>query len=186
MRAQRVQLGPLSIVEAQALLDAVLPDDAPAVQVARAAQTTQNDLKQQMIVWAGGVPYYLLSCAQAVNSGELTGSDIASRVSWSVSETIRQRVGLLAAETQAMLDMAAIIGRVVPRTLLLRVLAEADEPEQTVLAALDAACSARLLSEEGDGGYQFAHDLVREVLSADLSVARRAQLHRQVAEVLEQ
>jgi tetratricopeptide (TPR) repeat protein/transcriptional regulator with XRE-family HTH domain len=183
--ALRVQLGPLSMAEAQVLLDALLPDDAPAVQAARAVRTTQNDLKQQMVVWAGGVPYFLLSCAQAVSSSDFAGPDIASRVSWSVSESIRQRVGLLAAETQAVLDVACIIGRLVPRTLLLRVLAETGQPEQSVLAALDAACAARLLSEEGDSGYQFAHDLVREVLSADMSAARRAQLHRQVAEVLE-
>jgi tetratricopeptide (TPR) repeat protein len=36
-----------------------------------------------------------------------------------------------------------------------------------------------------DDAYQFAHDLVREVVRNDLRTARRAMLHRRVAEVLE-
>lgn len=34
--------------------------------------------------------------------------------------------------------------------------------------------------------YQFAHDLIREVIEADLGAARRAMLHRRAAEALEQ
>jgi len=61
-----------------------------------------------------------------------------------------------------------------------------DRHEKEVLEALEAACQARLLLEEGEAAYTFAHDLVREVIVADLSAARRAWLHRQVAQTLEQ
>jgi tetratricopeptide (TPR) repeat protein len=45
---------------------------------------------------------------------------------------------------------------------------------------------ARLLVEAGEVGYQFPHDLIREVVLADLSAVRRRQWHRWVAEALEQ
>jgi hypothetical protein len=49
-----------------------------------------------------------------------------------------------------------------------------------VLAALDAACAARLVAET-DGppaGYRFVHALVRHTVSDGLGAARRMQLHR--------
>ncbi|HVA92203.1 MAG TPA: tetratricopeptide repeat protein, partial [Chloroflexota bacterium] len=41
------------------------------------------------------------------------------------------------------------------------------------------------LEEVGPEGYRFAHDVIREVVEEDLGAARRASLHRRVAEVLE-
>src|SRR5207244_8205248 len=40
--------------------------------------------------------------------------------------------------------------------------------------------------EDGDESYQFVHDVIREVVEADLGAAGRSVLHRQVAEALEQ
>jgi tetratricopeptide (TPR) repeat protein len=54
-----------------------------------------------------------------------------------------------------------------------------------VLAALEAACQARLLVETRDNAYQFAHDVIREVVEGDLGAGRRMLLHRSVAEALE-
>jgi tetratricopeptide (TPR) repeat protein len=60
---------------------------------------------------------------------------------------------------------------------------EGQRPRET-LAALEAACQARLLVEEGTVAYVFPHDLIHGVLLADLSAARRAALHQQMAEAL--
>jgi tetratricopeptide (TPR) repeat protein len=57
-------------------------------------------------------------------------------------------------------------------------------PEDEVLSALESAHRLRLL-EAADGAYRFAHDLVREVVEADVGPARRLVLHRRAAEVLE-
>src|SRR5205823_1586832 len=54
-----------------------------------------------------------------------------------------------------------------------------------VLAALEATCWARLLEEEGREAYRCPHDVIREVVEADLGAARRMVLHRRVAEALE-
>ena len=51
------------------------------------------------------------------------------------------------------------------------------QPESVVLEVLDAACRARLLKEE-DAGYQFAHDVIREVVEAGIGQGRRQALHR--------
>src|SRR6185437_14018414 len=50
---------------------------------------------------------------------------------------------------------------------------------------LDAACRARLLVETGEAAYQFAHDVIREVVEADLGAGRRAYLHQRIAQALE-
>jgi predicted ATPase len=95
---------------------------------------------------------------------------------------VRQRVAALPAAVQALLRTAAVLGRVVPPALLGDVVAQ---PAEAVLDALEAACRARLLVQAGAAAYQFAHDVIREVLEAELGRARRALLHRQVAAALE-
>jgi tetratricopeptide (TPR) repeat protein len=103
-------------------------------------------------------------------------------VPWDVAQSIRQRVAALPAAAQELLGVAAVAGRVTPRAVLIAV---ATRPEEEVLGALEAACRAQLLEEEGAETYRFAHDVIREVIEADLSAARRAALHRRVAEALE-
>src|SRR5205085_376450 len=50
--------------------------------------------------------------------------------------------------------------------------------------ALEAACRLRLLEDDGAQSYRFMHDVIREVIEADLGTARRLLLHRRVAEAL--
>jgi tetratricopeptide (TPR) repeat protein len=84
-----------------------------------------------------------------------------------------------------LLGVAALIGRVVPTTLLLGLVAPTGTRagEERALEALEAACAAGLLRDERSA-YQFTHDLIREVALADLSTARARRWHRRVAEAL--
>ena len=178
-RALRSALAPLSAEEAGALLDSLLSDVAG----------DRAHLRQQMLQRAGGVPFFLVSCAHALRTGNLKEDRWSAKgtiLPWSVAETIRQRVTALPKLAQEILAIAAVVGRGAPRALLLGVMGLPDQDEKKVLEALEAACQARLLLEDGEAAYTFAHDLVREVIVADLSTARRAWLHRQVAQVLEQ
>jgi tetratricopeptide (TPR) repeat protein len=76
-----------------------------------------------------------------------------------------------------------VIGRVIPSSLLLSLAARTDEWEDEALSALEAMCAAGLLAEQ-DSDFEFTHDLIREVVLADLSSARRRVLHRRVGEAL--
>jgi tetratricopeptide (TPR) repeat protein len=66
------------------------------------------------------------------------------------------------------------------------IMAVTDNPADVVLDLLEEAVSARLLSGPPvDGRIWFTHALVREVLEGSLGTARRAALHRGLAEQLE-
>jgi predicted ATPase len=164
--ARQHHLGPLSPEEAAAMLDHLLADGAGG----------DRPVPGQVLARAGGHPFFLVSYAQALRQGSTQG------IPWDVAQGVRQRVALLPAAGQEIVGVATIVGRQVSRAVLLAV---AGLPLGEALGGLEAACRARLLVEEGEDGYAFAHDVIREVVEADLGAARRAALHGKVAEVLE-
>jgi tetratricopeptide (TPR) repeat protein/transcriptional regulator with XRE-family HTH domain len=174
-RAARASLGPLPVEEAAVLLTLLMGE----------AERKDATLHEQVLERAGGVPYFLVSCAQAMRTGPGDVDQRESRVPWDVAETIRQRVAALPPAAQELLAVATVVGQRATRPLLISLVERPAWGEAEVLAALDAACRARLLSEAEEDAYAFAHDLVREVVGGDLSAARRAALHRRVAEALE-
>jgi predicted ATPase/DNA-binding XRE family transcriptional regulator len=137
-------------------------------------------VRERVVQRAGGVPFYLVSYAQGLR-GDASERNAAEAVPWDVAQGLRQRIAALPVPAQEVLGAAAVIGRVVPAALLTAV---ASHGEREVLAALDAASRARLLLD-GNQTYQFAHDLIREVVEGDVGTARRLVLHRRIAEALE-
>jgi predicted ATPase len=103
-----------------------------------------------------------------------------------VAESIRQRVAVLLPGAQEVLSAAAIIGRSLPGWLLQQVAGGLRLSQQELIAAVEHLHQARLLVEVDEGGYQFPHDLIREVVEDNLSWARRTHLHWQIAEAVEQ
>jgi transcriptional regulator with XRE-family HTH domain len=145
-----------------------------------ASMRGQGVLRERVLQRAGGVPFFVVSYAHALGQGDVSRG--ADRVPWNVAQGVRQRVAALPEQAQALLAAAAVIGRVSQPALLMAV---AARPEEDVLAGLEAACRARLLLDAGNV-YQFAHDVVREVVEADIGSARRAILHRRAAESIEE
>ncbi len=172
--ASRTLLAPLAEEEAAALLAQLLPETAGE----------GGHLRQQVLERAAGVPLFLISCVQALRSGQLTQNGI-THVPWTLREAILQRVVALQEVAHQVLRLAAVVGRRVPRALLVTLAARSDLTEEAALAGLEACVRARLLGESGEDAYQFTHDLIREVVLSDLGTARRALLHRRVAEILE-
>jgi tetratricopeptide (TPR) repeat protein len=105
-----------------------------------------------------------------------------TEVPWDLTQNVRHRVAALPVAARAVLDVAAVAGRQVDAALLLAV---AGQQEEEVLAALEAACGAHVLEAAGAHGYRFGHDVIREVVEADLGAARRTVLHRRIAAALE-
>jgi tetratricopeptide (TPR) repeat protein len=135
------------------------------------------------------MPFFLVSYAQALQqSGQppargfqaVSGSGL-EEVPWDVAQGVKQRAAVLPEIARLVLGAAAVVGRRVSRDLLVAAIVQ---PQEAVLTGLEGACRARLLLEDGEDAYIFAHDLIREVLEADLGAARRAQLHGRVADAL--
>jgi predicted ATPase len=103
----------------------------------------------------------------------------------SVREVIGRRVERLGSDARRALSAAAVIGRDFDLGVLLAVV---DLPQPQLLDLLDEAVAASLLQEspERAGRFTFVHALVAHTLYEDLGATRRAMLHRQVAEALEE
>jgi tetratricopeptide (TPR) repeat protein/transcriptional regulator with XRE-family HTH domain len=172
----QMELAPLNREEAAVLLEEVLEGNGEEPPLQELAAHVR-----QLARRAGGVPYFLVSCAQGIRSGALESAP-EDHVPWDVAWTIRQRVAVLSPTAQTLLEASAIIGRSASQSILAAV---TSLPEHEMVAGLEAACEARLLEETEQQIYQFPHDLVREVIVAALSRFRRALLHRQVAQALE-
>jgi tetratricopeptide (TPR) repeat protein len=179
--AVRADLEPLLPAEAAELLALLLAEMEPETEPGRDTE----GVRQQILARAGGLPFYLVSCAQEARASPRAGRPAQFAVPWTVMETIRQRVAIVSDATQDVLALAAVAGRQAPRSVLLAASRASGQDDPHTLAGLEAACHARLLAEVDDGSYIFAHDLIRETVVADLIGARRATLHRQVAEALE-
>ena len=165
---QVIGLEPLSDAEAEQLLVNVAPE-RPDMAV----------LLPAIVRRAGGVPFFLVSYVDDLRH-ETQGAPPLT-VPWTVAKVVRQRVLALPGGVQQLLEVAAVIGRVVPHRLLVEVSGSSDEE---VLHAVEAALEARLLAEDGLY-YSFTHDLIRETIEHGLSAGRRRLLHRRIGETLE-
>jgi predicted ATPase/DNA-binding XRE family transcriptional regulator len=170
LAAQRT-VPPLTLRETEELLDLLLERGE------RRRDVQQTDVARR----TGGVPFYVVSYAQELRRVEMEEVE-RKAVPWSVAQSIRQRVAALPAPVRTALEVAAVAGRVVEPVVLLAIM---HHSEQEVLGALELASRAGLLAEDTHA-YLFAHDLIREVVEADVGAARRQALHREVAGVLEQ
>lgn len=86
------QVHPLAAPEARELLNSMLEGE----------DGTTSSLQEQLVIRTGGVPYFLVSCAQALRAGVLEGAE--NRVPWNVSQSIRQRKAALPQAALAILN----------------------------------------------------------------------------------
>jgi tetratricopeptide (TPR) repeat protein/transcriptional regulator with XRE-family HTH domain len=172
--ATKRTLAPLAAEEAKHLIASLIAG----------APGRDSALTEQIVRRAGGLPFFLVSYAQSL-SAAAPGAPPLDDVPWDVAQTVRQRVAQLPETARELLSIAAVAGRAIPRMLLVALALRSGYDEGAVADALEQGRHAQLLIEEGDNAYQFAHDLVREVVARDLSAARRTALHQRIAEALE-
>lgn len=172
----QVPLGPLASDDAALLLAELLgsPDAA--------GLTSEGQAK--ILLRAGGVPFYLVTCAQEAQVRAQSLLDGQFSVPQTAAQSIRQRVALLDELTADILAIAAVAGRAIPRNTMLLVAAGLGHGEQSALKALEAATRSHMLVERADGSYVFAHDLIQETLETEIGGARRAALHRRIGAAL--
>jgi tetratricopeptide (TPR) repeat protein len=190
-RARHELIGPLAESDARVLLTGLVS----AEQEDRVAPQASPAVVERLVQRAGGIPYVLVSLAQSLF---VTADDEAmvEAIPWDVGQSIRARVAVLAASVQQTLHAAAVVGRMVSHPLLATLMTQLGQSERELIGALESADQARLFiaaesAQAPSRGavrairYQFAHELVRDVILADLSAPRRVWLHRHVAEALE-
>lgn len=171
--AAQARLGPLSPAESAELLGRLIGE----------AQLAEPSVVDRIVARAGGVPFFLVSCAQGLQDGAVTGAP--DDVPWDAAETIRQRLAALPEAASEVVDVVAVADHRVAGATLARAASQPGWDADDFQLALDALCRARVLVEVPGGRYQFAYSLMREVVWNDLGAARRAVLHRRIADALE-
>ncbi len=186
-RVERIKLTGLDAEDVVGLMEAVAGQEMDEIGRALAGQITRETAGNPF--FAGELLRHLTETG-AIARGEdgrwrLTGELVDLGLPQSVREVIGQRVARLGPDARTALSSAAVIGRDFDLDLLMAVV---DLPETRLLDLLDEGLAASLLQENRDrvGRYTFTHALVEHTLYEDLSATRRARLHRQVAQALEQ
>jgi DNA-binding SARP family transcriptional activator len=134
----------------------------------------------RVFIDSGGNPLFVLEIARALGQNQPTQA-IA------VEALIRDRLHQLDDATREILPWAAALGRSFNPSTVARV---ADYPATKLLTALEDLEQQAIIrpstSVENEIGYDFAHDIVRQVVYQQLSAPRRQSIHRQIAHKLHQ
>jgi predicted ATPase/DNA-binding CsgD family transcriptional regulator len=171
-----VALDPLDQEEVGRMLAAMLP--TPPSSSAIAVIHARTD----------GNPFFVEEIV-ATAPADSTFTRLASEavVPRTVREAVLRRLEGLGQATQAVVNLAAVIGQRVDLDLLVAV---SDLQQEEVLRTLETLVERHILVERPLpgahlGGFSFRHALTRDAIYNRLLLVRRRALHRQVAEMLE-
>ncbi len=159
--------------------------------VAILGSTPEAGLAEAIGAETGGNPFLVEALVNHISAsgetggiGRRPGAVYAAGVPELVREAISHRVGELGGATISVLEVAAVIGSEFGADLVTEV---SEMPGEDVIASLETAVAAGLLADVPGTleRYGFSHALFRQAVYASVSRARRAALHRRLAEVLE-
>ena len=105
----------------------------------------------------------------------------AVRPSRVARDVLRSRLAALDARALPVLAEASVLGESFELAILQRMRGESLE---VLSEALESACHAGLLAEDGPHRFRFAHALLRSILYDDIPGSERVAAHRRAAEVL--
>jgi class 3 adenylate cyclase/tetratricopeptide (TPR) repeat protein len=172
-----ISLAPLGDDEIRDLVSALLPGLDPE------AAATELVLER-----AGGNPLYAEEFARMITDRQLDPGSIAgigAALPESIQAIIAARLDTLSAERKALLQDAAVVGRVFWSGAVASI---SGGDERTVgdhlheLARKELVRPARGSTIEGQGQYTFWHALIRDVAYAQIPRSARARKHRKMAE----
>ena len=127
---------------------------------------------------SGGNPLFVTELARLNAVRSLRTDEIPT----AIRDIVRGRLAPLPAPTVEVLTFAATLGSAIDLRVLMSM---ADSPMDACLDAIEPAVTALLLVLGEDGRFRFGHDIVRDVLLADLSTLQAARLHLRAAEATE-
>jgi predicted ATPase/class 3 adenylate cyclase len=176
--ASTISLAPLSGRETATLVEALLDG-------AKLPAKTEAALLER----AGGNPLYAEEFARMFLDRRVADSDGGIPVPESVQALIAARLDTLPAERKALLQDAAVIGKVFWAGAVTAVGSRSDEAVAADLQELvrkELVRRARESSVANDSEFSFWHILVRDVAYRQIPRAERARRHRAVAKWIEQ
>jgi class 3 adenylate cyclase len=157
-------------------------------------EIARSEFAERLRYRCAGTPFFIEELIQSLaESGVLEGERGAYRLAkpidqiplpGTVQAVLAARIDRLSEREKQVLQTASVIGRVFPCDVLEAVTKDAD-----VAPALQALMDAELVYEESvypEPEYSFKHALVQDVAYASQLKGRREELHRRVADALEQ
>jgi class 3 adenylate cyclase/tetratricopeptide (TPR) repeat protein len=186
----QLRLDPLSPAGAEALLQALLGDDASLAP-----------LKQLLIERTEGNPFFLEESVRALFEQEILARPAGGasgqspllvkpltefKLPATVQAVLAARIDRLPTQEKRLLQTAAVIGTEVPFPLLQAIAELPEDALRMGLAHLQAAEFLYVTSLYPEVEYSFRHALTHEVAYASLLQGRRRALHARIVEALEQ
>ena len=172
VRATSIELEPLGPSESEELIDALGGTLDPSERQAVLAKTEGNPLFVE----------------ETVRMLAEEGSEGIGRIPDTLQALIAARIDRLAPEAKALLQRAAVIGRIFWEGALERLSPELESLEETLddLRLREFVLDEERSSIRGEKAYKFKHVLIREVAYSGLSKSARAEHHARFAEWLKE
>ncbi|WP_165960901.1 ATP-binding protein [Actinocrispum wychmicini] len=169
-----LDLARLHLVTHRPLSPLAEPDAATLLRRS-AGVDVRDDVRERVLRLAGGLPLFLVQLGHA-----LGGGDTVLSVPWGLTHAVRQQLGALPTATVEVLTLLAV-GQ---RRLDVDALATAAGLDPDDLPDVLAPAHAARLLDETSAGVRLTHELVAEVINADLNPGHRHLLHRRLADAL--
>lgn len=160
--------------ERRIAVEALSPEDS--TELARELLEGADDSRgRQIAAEAGGNPLFIQQLARHESAGPPALLD----------EVVRARVSRLPAQTQRVLEVIAVAGKLPEQDLALAAAGASADPHH-VLSALRAASLVRTRGPRRADAVELYHDRIRQCLLRGLEPSTRRQIHQSLVDALEQ
>jgi eukaryotic-like serine/threonine-protein kinase len=159
--------------------------DAVRVLLENAAdKPAAPEVVEAILSATSGNALFVSELAKLAAHGELEVADLPKGlpVPRRVRDVLRWQFDRLSPACQRVLQGLSVVGGPLAIAVLVHAVGDA---QNVVLESLSEAEAAGIVVVGADGRFAFVHDLVRESIYRDLSVAVRTRLHRKMAQALE-
>lgn len=157
-----------------------------------AAPQAQNEFAQKLYQETEGNPFFIMELIKSlIEGGALyveegrwhipSSEEVEAHVPAMIKELISTRLRRVSQQGRELLEMCAVAGQ---ELNLKTLLCTSSSKEEALLKTIEELRGAYLL-EETERGYNFVHELIRQVVYGGLSLQKRRHLHLRVAQALE-
>ena len=157
--------------------------EVAALISSQAGRSASAAVVQSIVDRTRGNPFFVEELLRDVGS-EDDFKQALTRIPESVNDLLARRLRRVDDTAKHLLTYGAVSGREFELDVLERV--AGIRPEE-IAESLEGAIDDHIVEESTDaiGRYSFAHALIRDAIYEQLSVTRRAQLHRQIGDAIE-